>query len=184
MFIRSERLFLRPGWPEDWQELLGLIDEGVVRNLARAPWPYTAEDARQFAGGTECPPAPRFFITLPSPSGSRVVGACGLERDEDEVELGYWIGRDYWGRGFATEAAGALLGLARTLGYRRIVASHFVDNPASRGVLRKVGFRPTGTVRPRFSRGRGETAAAIEYAVELADGCDRDRPDGTVRRAA
>ena len=47
MFIRSERLFLRPGWPEDWQELLSRIaDESVVRNLAKAPWPYTADDAR------------------------------------------------------------------------------------------------------------------------------------------
>ena len=40
MFIRSERLFLRPGWPEEWAELLALIDDqGVVRNLASAPWP-------------------------------------------------------------------------------------------------------------------------------------------------
>jgi RimJ/RimL family protein N-acetyltransferase len=50
MFIRSERLFLRPGWPEDWAELFDLIDdEAVVRHLARAPWPYRAEDARAFA---------------------------------------------------------------------------------------------------------------------------------------
>lgn len=50
MFIRSERLFLRPGWPEDWAELLALIDdESVVRNLARAPWPYSPADARAFA---------------------------------------------------------------------------------------------------------------------------------------
>ncbi len=50
MFIRSERLFLRLGWPEDWQELFGLIrDQGIVRNLARAPWPYTPEHAREFA---------------------------------------------------------------------------------------------------------------------------------------
>ena len=40
MFIRSKRLFLRPGWPEDWTELYTAInDEGVVRNLASAPWP-------------------------------------------------------------------------------------------------------------------------------------------------
>ena len=41
MFFRSERLFLRPVWPEDWQAILnGIADEAVVRNLARAPWPY------------------------------------------------------------------------------------------------------------------------------------------------
>ena len=42
MFFRSERLFLRPVWPEDWQAILnGIADEAVVRNLARAPWPLS-----------------------------------------------------------------------------------------------------------------------------------------------
>ena len=64
MFIRSERLFLRPGWPEDWQELFGLIhDEGIVRNLAKAPWPYTPEHAREFAARVEETGLPSFFIT-------------------------------------------------------------------------------------------------------------------------
>ena len=50
MFIRSERLFLRPGWPEDWAELLTAInDESIVRNLATVPWPYTMDDAIAFA---------------------------------------------------------------------------------------------------------------------------------------
>ncbi|WP_370073167.1 GNAT family N-acetyltransferase [Novosphingobium sp. THN1] len=49
MFIRSERLFLRPAWPEDWAELHALIDdEAVVRNLSRAPWPYGPDDAKRF----------------------------------------------------------------------------------------------------------------------------------------
>ena len=49
MFIRSERLFLRPAWAEDWADVLAAIsDEAVLRNLARAPWPYRAEDAQWF----------------------------------------------------------------------------------------------------------------------------------------
>ena len=70
MFMRSERLFLRPGWPEDWEELLSRIqDEAVVMNLAKAPWPYTAEDARWFAID-QLPPLPmqrsiaRYLIDL------------------------------------------------------------------------------------------------------------------------
>ena len=43
MFHRTERLLLRPAWPEDWEMILwGIGDERVVRNLARAPWPYLA----------------------------------------------------------------------------------------------------------------------------------------------
>ena len=66
MFIRSERLFLRPGWPEDWQELEPLIaDEKVVRNLASAPWAYTGEDARRFLETPQGLLLPRFLVTVP-----------------------------------------------------------------------------------------------------------------------
>ena len=95
MFIRSERLFLRPGWPEEWEDLLTLIDdEEVVRNLARAPWPYTAEDARAFAqfqanGREQDRLLPNFFVTLPSAEGARLIGSVGLSMVEGEVNLGY-----------------------------------------------------------------------------------------------
>ena len=175
MFIRSERLFFRPGWPEDWQELLTAIDdEEVVRNLATAPWPYTFEDAMAFAAREQEKMLPHFFITLPTAQGARLVGSIGLGRDGDDVELGYWIARAWWGQGFATEAVRAVLRLAAALGHRRLVASHFADNPASGRVLAKAGFLPTGERRPRFSQGRGAEAASLAYAIELGDGelCD------------
>ena len=186
MFIRSERLFLRPGWPEDWQEVLaGIDDEGVVRNLAKAPWPYTAEDARSFAGTEQDPRLPHFFVTLPtSTEPARIIGSAGLGRsDNGEVELGYWIARDHWGRGFATEAARAVLSLARTLGHRRVSAGHFTDNPASGRVLRKVGFCPTGEVRPRFSCARGQNALAIMHAIALGEPSDCDGGDMVAQAA-
>jgi hypothetical protein len=66
MFIRSERLFLRPIWPEDWAELhSGLSDGEVVKNLARVPWPYTPEAARGFAAASHHPRLPHFLITRP-----------------------------------------------------------------------------------------------------------------------
>ena len=178
MFIRTERLFLRPCWPEDWQELFALLDEGVIRNLARAPWPYTEEDARAFIALARQSRLPHFAVTLPTAQGPRLVGTCGLDEHEGEVELGYWIGPEWQGRGYASEAASAVLRLAAALGHRRLIASHFVDNPASGRVLRKIGFQPTGREPPRFSRGRGEEAQATEYAVELSgegeNGADPD----------
>lgn len=172
MFIRSERLFLRPGWPEDWEELLGLInDEAVVRNLARVPWPYTAEDARNFAQRPQEKLLPHFFITLPTAEGAKLIGSAGLGRSDGEIELGYWIASDHWGQGYATEAARAVLRLAATLGHRRIVAHHFADNPASGRVLRKIGFRPAGEVRARYSMGRGGEAPALRHTVSLEGAC-------------
>ena len=168
MFIRSERLFLRPGWPEDWIELLAAIDDpAIVRNLARAPWPYTADDAREFLALPQERLLPRLFVTLPSADGARLIGGVGLSRDGDAISLGYWIARDYWGQGFATEAARALLSQARAIGHRDVVAHHFEDNPASGRVLRKIGFRPTGDASLRYSAGRGSVGTARRYGLSL-----------------
>ncbi|MFC0682979.1 GNAT family N-acetyltransferase [Novosphingobium clariflavum] len=175
MFIRSERLFLRPGWPEDSAELLALIaDKSVVRNLARAPWPYTADDARRFLEAPQDRLLPRFLITQPGAEGARLLGCVGLAEIDGEVSLGYWIARDQWGQGFASEAVGAVLALARSIGHRRIVASHFVDNPGSGRVLEKAGFERTGRIVERFSAGRGMAFPAREYALEFGEPCDCD----------
>lgn len=168
MFIRSERLFLRPGWPEDWRELFAKIaDERVVRNLATAPWPYDPDDARAFLAARRPPMLPGFLITLPGESGSELIGCIGLHDSDGQVELGYWIARDHWGRGYATEAGRAVLRLAAVLGHKRLGAFHFTDNPASGKVLARLGFAPTGDNRPRYCLARADHAPAIGYALEL-----------------
>ncbi|MFY7836189.1 MAG: GNAT family N-acetyltransferase [Novosphingobium sp.] len=189
MFIRSERLFLRPGWPEDWAELHALIDdEAVVRNLARAPWPYGPDDARNFAALPQADRHPHFFVTLPGAHGSRLVGCVGLVEAGGDAELGYWIAQRHWGQGYATEAVRALLSFARTLGHRRVIATPFADNAASARVLAKAGFRPTGEVRQLRSPARNAPTAALVHAVNLVAPVDADGPeDGgfePMRRAA
>jgi RimJ/RimL family protein N-acetyltransferase len=165
VFHRSERLFLRPAFPEDCGAILaGIGEEAIVRNLARAPWPYSLEDARSFAALPQDKRLPHFLVTLP---GVGVIGSAGMGEHEGEPELGYWIARQHWGRGYATEAAGAVLHVARMLGHRRVVAGHFVDNPASGKVLRKIGFVPTGRGGQRFSAARGHTVESVEYALDL-----------------
>ncbi len=175
MFIRSERLFLRPGWPEDWAEIMAQVaDEGVVRNLVQVPWPYTPDAAREFAVQPQDARCPHFLITKPGPQGAELIGCVGLKQGEAGAELGYWVGRDYWGQGYATEAARAVLRLARTLGHRQLRARHFVDNPASGRVLRKLGFAPTGAVSESFSQARGAMAPSVVLAAVLGDASDCD----------
>ena len=165
MFHRSERLFLRPAFPEDSGAILaGIGEEAIVRNLARAPWPYTLDDARSFAALPQDPRLPHFLVTLP---GVGVIGSAGMGEHEGEPEIGYWIARAHWGRGYATEAAGAVLRIARTLGHRRVVAGHFTDNPASGKILRKLGFVPTGRPGLRFSAARECAVDSVEYALDL-----------------
>jgi len=91
-----------------------------------------------------------------------VVGTIGSWGGTGEREVTYWIGRSYWGRGIATEALGAFLGLERSRPLRARVAS---DNVASRRVLEKAGFRVVAT-----GRGVAEARSAeIEELVLLLD---------------
>jgi len=170
MFNRSERLFLRPAWPEDWHEIYSLInDREIVQNLATAPWPYSPEDAREFVSRSSQRQSfrPNFIVTLPQAAGGMIGSAGLIDGERGEVELGYWIARDHWGKGFATEAVRAVLQVASALGHRKVIASHFSDNPASGRVLRKAGFRPTGERKARYSRARGGDVPSCRYEILL-----------------
>ena len=171
MFARTRRLTLRPGWPEDAAALAQAIGhESVVAKLVRAPWPYTLADAEAFltrpCGGHE----PRFLIETMEAGAPRLAGGIAIDATNTGHELGYWLTPDAWGRGYATEAGQAVIAMARhALGIRRLTASHFVDNPASGRVLAKLGFRPTGRVEPRTSRGRSGEAPAVLFELDLDD---------------
>lgn len=186
MFYRSERLFLRPAFPEDSRELYHAIcDAAVVANLSRAPWPYRLVDAEEACSRVADAQAPSFLITLPSTIGAPIVGGVGFRREGEGIELGYWIARDHWGNGYATEAGRAALEIAGALGRERVLAGHFIDNPASGRVLRKLGFRETGEVRPTFCRARGgEMVLARRYAREFAEADAQSAAQGDRMRAA
>jgi RimJ/RimL family protein N-acetyltransferase len=111
---------------------------------------------------------PTFLIAERTDGEPRIVGSCGLaRRPSGAVELGYWIARAHWGKGFATEAGGALIDIARTLKLPRLEGSHFVDNPASGRVLEKLGFQPTGLSTTRYSCARGAEATSKLYRLSL-----------------
>lgn len=170
MFARTERLLLRPGWLEDAPALAKAIgEESVVRNLATAPWPYHEEQAAEFLAKPIDPAQPRFLIFTRTVGSPRLVGGCGISPDPDgALEMGYWIARPYWGLGFATEAGRQLIRIARAMQLPKLSAGHFLDNPASGAVLRKLGFQPTGRVAQRYSLARG---GAVDCALfEEGDG--------------
>ena len=172
MFARTERLLLRPGWAEDAPALAQAIaDETIVRNLASAPWPFALRDAEAFLAAPRDPVLPSLLIFERTDGEPVLAGACGLgRRASGNVELGYWIARAHWGRGFATEAGLALVAIARALGLARLEASHFLDNPASGRVLEKLGFQSTGMIAPRLSCARGVEIPARYFRLELAAG--------------
>ncbi len=127
MFARTPRLLLRPGFPEDAPALAAAIaDEAIARNLATVPWPYRMRDAEAFLASPRDPVLPSFLIFERGPRRRNWSGSCGLgRRPSGAVEMGYWIARPFWGRGYATEACSALVEIARTLGLASLEGSHF-----------------------------------------------------------
>lgn len=175
MFVRTERLLLRPGWADDASALVDAISHApVARMLTRAPWPYELAGARDFLARPHTPAAPSFLIFLRTAGKPRLIGGVGLTPQGDAAELGYWITPDHWGLGFATEAGRAVVDMARhSLRLPRLHASHFVDNTASGHVLTKLGFTRTGKIKPMTSSARVGEALAIDYCLELDErsGC-------------
>lgn len=171
MFIRTSRLLLRPAWDSDAPALYRAIaDEGVVRNLAEAPWPYTPADAAAFVARERPADEPALAVFLRGEGPPALIGGIGLARMScGGHELGYWIARAQWGRGYASEAVAAMIAAARhSLRIPLLHAGHFIDNPASGRVLAKAGFRPAG-IAPRYSRGRGYHATCRAFTLRLAD---------------
>jgi RimJ/RimL family protein N-acetyltransferase len=176
VFALTRRLTLRPGWPEDAPALSEAIGhEPVVRNLARAPWPYTLGDAEHFLSLPRTPHQPRFQIM--TRGENRLIGGIELIALGAGVhELSYWLTPTAWGHGYATEAGRAVIDIARhALGAERLLARYMIDNPASGRVLRRLGFAETGSGR-LFSVARNAEVECVELALDLAEPCAPPMP--------
>ncbi len=184
MFARTARLCLRPPFAEDAAAIAAAIgDDAILRNLATAPAPYGRADAEAFINLAAAPELPRWIMMLRTAGVPRIVGGVGIHRREDDtLELGYWVARPYWGLGFATEGGRHAVRTARSLGLPKLTAGHFADNPASGAVLRKLGFRATGQIAPRFSLARGGDVACVLFEEgDGSDGNDAGVPPGMRR---
>ena len=136
--IRTDRLRLIPLSPMDAADIALLITEwDVIRMLARPPYPYTTDDARTYLAKAKDWPWEYAIYA------DRFMGVVGITG-----HLGYWLGKPFWGQGYMTEAAGALVDayFANTKS-QKIISGVFHDNPGSQGVLHKLGFQVTGQSR-------------------------------------
>lgn len=155
--VETRRLLLRSPAPQDASAIARLAnDPDIARMTKRMPYPYRPSDAQDFvlAVAAQDPARAQTFLIEHEDHGP--VGVIGLFEDEDVApEAGYWIGREFWGRGLATEALeGALVWASRRWKRRALVSGHFADNPASGRVLEKAGFLYTGETRRAFSQAR------------------------------
>jgi RimJ/RimL family protein N-acetyltransferase len=142
--LETGRLTLREPRLEDAEAIAALVnDRRIAENTSRIPHPYSLADAQAFL--TDANTAEREVVLLIT-TRSGIVGCCGIaKRGSEAPEIGYWLGVAFWGRGYATEAARALIDHAfGDLGCDVLLGGARVSNPASRRVLEKCGFQWTG----------------------------------------
>lgn len=154
LVVATERLELRLPRAESAGELVRLLrDPAIARWTLHIPHPYTLGDARAWLrrararrrAGTD------LSLQIVRDSDGALVGGIGLHHvsaDPRSAELGYWIGRPFRRRGYATEAAAALVAFAfGRLGLHRVEGRVFPGNDRSSQVLRAIGFRHEGRLR-------------------------------------
>ena len=146
ILLETERLLLRTPRAADVLELVPLINDfDVSKYLSRVPYPYTEDDARTFMGRIEAGlKAGNDYVFAVRLKSGPFIGLAGIH-PVDDWEFGYWIGKPYWGLGYATEAGRRVLRYAfEGLKADTVNAGWFHDNPRSGRVLEKLGFKPAG----------------------------------------
>jgi RimJ/RimL family protein N-acetyltransferase len=142
--LETERLMLRRPTLADVKAIAHLAnDRRIAENTRRLPHPYSQDHAIEFVRAIADNKRETVFLIE---NNFVPIGMVGVDwRHPDAPELGYWLGVEHWGRGFATEAVRALIDHAFTdLALEALQAGARVTNPASRRVLEKCGFQWTG----------------------------------------
>jgi RimJ/RimL family protein N-acetyltransferase len=174
--IETLRLVLRPFAAGDAAAIARLAgDYDVAKMCGGVPHPYPEIAAEGWIMLQAHAWVRRisFSFAVTRIEDGELVGSCGIFKARDVShawEIGYWFGKPAWGKGYASEAASALIEWAqRELGVDTMVAGHFTDNPASGNVLRKLGFVYTHTA-PFFGMARGGKSPSDRYVWRAGAG--------------
>ena len=155
--IQTQRLRLRTPVAADAAAIAALAgDFDVTRMTARMPHPYLRIDAEGFISRAAQSASFDNQTLVIEHQTEGPIGSIGLFQSETgQPEIGYWIGKPYWGQGLASEALRGLQDWVKNVqGRRYLTAGHFADNLVSGQVLIKAGFLYTGEVRTLFSQAR------------------------------
>ena len=175
--IETARLTLRPLTLSDAPRLARLADHAeIARRLATMPHPYDEKDALDFIARVRIAPSGAACFAIVLKKKGTLIGTCGygpaLARPGDappETDFGYWLGLDYWGKGYATEAGNAVLAHAFTQsGVDVLTTDYQIGNQPSANVLAKLGFQALGA-RRRHSLGSGAEVETMQVELRRAD---------------
>ncbi len=156
--IRTDRLVLRPWAVADAPDCARLIgDLAVSRWLTVVPHPYAVSDALDFIKNSDA--EGRYCIEI----AGKVAGGIGVKG-----HLGYWLGTGFWGRGYMSEAAPAVVAEWFGCGAGKLESGYFIGNDGSRRILMGLGFRGTSIV-PTVSAATGVEKHLQEMTLSRGD---------------
>ena len=141
--IRTERLLIKTPEIDDKFELTQLInDKDVIKWLSEIPFPYTLCHAEEFIERSRERVLKQESYNFMIFQGKKMIGGVGLsEFNNKSCQVGYWLGKKYWGNGFATEALKSILDFGfHQLNLDKIYAAYKIGNEGSIRVLTKCGF--------------------------------------------
>ncbi|HEY80869.1 MAG TPA: N-acetyltransferase [Anaerolineae bacterium] len=168
--LETSRLILRPFREADIPDIVALLQErDIHRMITDIPYPYSEQNAREWLAhqqksreeGTE------YTFAVMRKEDQQLLGAIKIRPDmrHRKAEVGYWIGKPYWGRGYATETLKAILRFGfETLALNRVYATHFAENPASGRVMQKAGMTYEGAMRQAIYK-NGHFRDSLIYAI-------------------
>ena len=165
MSIRTDRLVLRPLALSDAARIALLAgDFDVASMTGTIPHPYNERMAGEWIGSALAGEEGTVFVIE---RDGALIGCVGYREDEKGgAELGYWLGKPYWGQGYATEASAAMVAYAfDDGGLDYLTIGHFAANSASARIIAKLGFTEQGE-KIRECVAREEKARCLTYRLE------------------
>ena len=161
-YIKTDRLVIGKPCKDDIPDLVSLLGNwNVSKWLSSVPYPYEESDASDWLDiMAQDIYAYNIFLN------DLIIGGIGLmDITKTDAEVGYWIGEEYWGNGYASEALAALIQhVFRTMPITALYASYFEKNTASAKLLRKTGFKEIGK-HTVYSASRNEMVQCIKLVL-------------------
>ena len=168
--MTTERLILRPFEASDAVRVTELCNNyNIYKSTLTLPYPYSIDDALawiathedNFKRGTF------YELAVTDKSTGELYGAIGLSYNarSQNGEIAYWIGEEYWGKGYATEAVKGVIDFAFSQkGYHKVYGRFFTSNPASGKVMEKVGMVREGVLKEHVFK-EGEFVDLAFYGI-------------------
>ena len=174
--LETERLILNRPTENDLGDLILHLNSDNVfsENTLNIPFPYQNENAEFWIhelvnkGFEE---KKNFTFAIREKENPKLIGAIGIHLDKVHLkaEIGYWIGKEFWNKGFVTEAVREIIRFGfQDLGLNKIYATHFPHNPASGKIMQNCGMKLEATLKQEYFK-NGKPIDVLKYSILKQD---------------